>query len=64
MLVQTSGFLPSRDRRFWREMLRRSLFRKMLEGYPAAAEALRDIMAARLAVWSKDLGALRRKLDK
>ena len=44
--------------------LSRSLFRKMLEGYPAAAEALRDIMAARLAVWSKDLGALRRKLDK
>ncbi len=44
--------------------LSRSLFRKMLEGYPAAAEALRDIMAARLAEWNKDLAAVRRKLDK
>jgi CRP-like cAMP-binding protein len=44
--------------------LSRTLFRKMLEGYPAAAEALRDIMAARLTAWNKDLSALRRKLDK
>ena len=44
--------------------LSRSLFRKMLEGYPAAAEALRDIMSGRLALWSRDLGALKRKLDK
>jgi len=44
--------------------LPRTLFRKMLEGYPAAAEALRGIMAARLAAWNKDLAAVRRKLDK
>ena len=36
----------------------------MLEGYPAAAEKMRDIMAARLQAWTKDLGAVRRKLDK
>ena len=44
--------------------LPRTLFRKMLEGYPAAAEALRDTMAARLQAWNKDLSAVRRKLDK
>jgi CRP-like cAMP-binding protein len=44
--------------------LSRNLFRKMLEGYPAAAEKMRDIMAARLQAWTKDLAAVRRKLDK
>jgi len=44
--------------------LSRNLFRKMLEGYPAAAEKMRDIMAARLQAWTRDLGAVRRKLDK
>jgi CRP-like cAMP-binding protein len=44
--------------------LSRNLFRKTLEGYPAAAEKLRDILAARLAAWNKDLASVRRKLDK
>jgi CRP-like cAMP-binding protein len=44
--------------------LSRNLFRKMLEGYPAAAEKMRDIMATRLAAWTKDLAAVKRKLDK
>ncbi len=43
--------------------LSRNLFRKMLEGYPAAAEKMRDIMAARLQAWTRDLSAVRRKLD-
>jgi CRP-like cAMP-binding protein len=42
--------------------LPRSLFRKMLEGYPDAAEKLRDIMASRLAAWTRDLGSVRRRL--
>ena len=37
----------------------RSLFKKMLEGYPDAAEKLRDIMAARLNAWERELGAVR-----
>jgi CRP-like cAMP-binding protein len=41
----------------------RNLFRKMLEGYPAAAEKLREIMSARLQTWTRELGAVRRKLD-
>jgi CRP-like cAMP-binding protein len=41
----------------------RSLFRKMLEGYPAAASQLRDIMAERLQGWTKELAGVRRKLD-
>ena len=44
--------------------LSRNLFRKTLEGYPAAAEKLRDILAGRLAAWNKDLASVRRKLDK
>ena len=35
----------------------RSLFRKMLEGYPAAAVTLRDIMAKRLDNWQRELAA-------
>ena len=43
----------------------RNLFRKMLEGYPAAALRLRDIMAERVDSWTRELtsvkGALERK---
>lgn len=41
----------------------RNLFRKMLEGYPGAAERLRDLMAARVNSWTKELGTVRRALD-
>ena len=41
----------------------RNLFRKMLEGYPAAAEKLREIMSTRLQSWTKELAGVRRKLD-
>ena len=37
----------------------RSLFKKMLEGYPAAAEKLRDIMASRLNDWERELATVR-----
>ena len=42
----------------------RSLFKKMLEGYPAAAEKLRDIMAMRLNSWERELDAVRSAMDK
>jgi CRP-like cAMP-binding protein len=42
----------------------RSLFKKMLEGYPTAAEKLRDIMAERLNAWERELGTVRRAMDK
>jgi CRP-like cAMP-binding protein len=42
----------------------RSLFRKMLEGYPAAAENLRESMAERLQIWSKELAGVKRALEK
>ena len=42
----------------------RSLFKKMLEGYPAAAVKLREIMAARLDAWTRELGAVQRTMDK
>ena len=42
----------------------RSLFRKMLEGYPDAALKLRDIMTRRLDGWTRELGAVQRKMDK
>ena len=42
----------------------RSLFLKMLEGYPAAAEKLREIMTARLDVWTRELDDVQRKMDK
>jgi CRP-like cAMP-binding protein len=41
----------------------RNLFRKMLEGYPAAAEKLRDSMAERLQTWSKELAGVKRALE-
>ena len=37
----------------------RSLFKKMLEGYPAAAEKLRDIMTSRLNDWERELATVR-----
>jgi CRP-like cAMP-binding protein len=42
----------------------RSLFKKMLEGYPAAAEKLRDIMAERLNAWERELGTVRGAMKK
>jgi CRP-like cAMP-binding protein len=41
----------------------RNLFRKMLEGYPAAAETLRDIMTERLQAWSKELASVKGPLE-
>jgi CRP-like cAMP-binding protein len=41
----------------------RSLFLKMLEGYPDAARNLRDAMAARLDDWNKDLAGVKAKLE-
>ena len=41
----------------------RNLFRKMLEGYPAAAKRLRDSMADRLDSWTHELAAVKNKLD-
>lgn len=42
----------------------RVLFKKMLEGYPEAALKLRDIMAARVDEWTRDLAAVQRTMDK
>jgi CRP-like cAMP-binding protein len=42
----------------------RSLFKKMLEGYPAAAVKMRDIMTARLDAWTRELGGVKQALDK
>ena len=42
----------------------RSLFKKVLEGYPAAAVKLRDIMTARLDAWTRELGGVKQALDK
>jgi CRP-like cAMP-binding protein len=42
----------------------RGLFRKMLEGYPAAALRLRDEMAGRVDSWSQDLGSVQKKLER
>src|SRR3569833_1281536 len=41
----------------------RNLFQKMLEGYPAAAEKLRDVLRARIDEACRDLGSVRRKLE-
>jgi len=41
----------------------RNLFRKMLEGYPSAAETLRDIMTERLQAWSKELASVKGALE-
>jgi CRP-like cAMP-binding protein len=42
----------------------RNLFRKMLEGYPAAAHQLRDKMAARVNSLTQELETVQRKLDR
>jgi CRP-like cAMP-binding protein len=40
----------------------RNLFRKMLEGYPAAAKRLRDLMAERVDSWSHELSEVKSRL--
>jgi CRP-like cAMP-binding protein len=42
----------------------RSLFKKMLEGYPVAAAKLRDIMTERLDAWTRELGSVKKAMDK
>ena len=42
----------------------RNLFRKMLEGYPAAARQLRDMMAERVDGWTRELASVKAKLDR
>jgi len=41
----------------------RTLFLKMLEGYPEAARKLRDSMAQRLAEWGRDISAVKERLE-
>jgi len=41
----------------------RSLFRKMLEGYPSAADRLREVLAGRLNASTRELSAVKRKLE-
>src|ERR1039457_4437068 len=42
----------------------RSLFTKMLEGYPAAAQNLRDMVAERVDGWTRELGGVKQAMDK
>jgi CRP-like cAMP-binding protein len=42
----------------------RSLFRKMLEGYPAAAVKLRDVMAERVDGWTREMDAVKAAMEK
>jgi len=42
----------------------RSLFRKMLEGYPAAALQLRDMVAERVDGWTRELDGVKTQLKK
>ncbi len=42
----------------------RNLFKKMLEGYPAAAKKLHDVMAERLSEWTQELEGVRSALGK
>jgi CRP-like cAMP-binding protein len=41
----------------------RTLFMKMLEGYPQAARILRDTMAERVAEWGRDIMTVKAKLE-
>jgi CRP-like cAMP-binding protein len=41
----------------------RSLFTRMLEGYPAAARKLRDAMATRVDQMARELGGVKAALD-
>ena len=40
----------------------RNLFRRMLEGYPAAAEKLRDIMSDRLQALARDVASVKDRM--
>jgi len=42
----------------------RSLFKKMLEGYPDAAMKLRNIMAERLNAWERELGGVKAAMNR
>jgi len=42
----------------------RNLFRKMLEGYPAAAVTLRDVIARRLDEWQGELNSVKKLMEK
>lgn len=42
----------------------RTLFRKMLEGYPVAAQRLRDLMASRVDAWTRELSTVQTALKK
>jgi CRP-like cAMP-binding protein len=42
----------------------RSLFRKMLEGYPAAAVTLREMLSGRLDAWMRELATVKQSMDK
>jgi CRP-like cAMP-binding protein len=42
----------------------RNLFRKMLEGYPAAAVTLRDLFAKRLDGWQGELNNVKKMMEK
>ena len=42
----------------------RSLFRKMLEGYPDAAQKLRDMMVERVDDWTRALDGVQTQLKK
>jgi CRP-like cAMP-binding protein len=41
----------------------RSLFRKMLEGYPGSAQRMRDVMAERVDAWTRELSAVKSSLE-
>jgi hypothetical protein len=42
----------------------RSLFRKMLEGYPAAAQKIRDMVAERVDTYTRELGGVKQTLER
>ena len=42
----------------------RSLFRKMLEGYPAAAQKMRDMVAERVDGYARELGGVKGAMEK
>lgn len=42
----------------------RSLFRKMLEGYPTAGTRLRDLLAKRVNGWTLELQSVRARMEK
>jgi CRP-like cAMP-binding protein len=43
--------------------LSRNMFRKMLEGYPAAGQRLRDALATRVDDWTREIAAVKDKLE-